>query len=331
MSSVCKEHFLRRSGVKMPVFMRFFTATFGREFPDSGRNSRGMAIKFYTGEGNYDIVGGLDVIRSQSWNSQNFLLDYNPVFDLLANTLEGSSSLEMKLSCMSDVDPDYLECDLWSTIEKGEQISWAAHVQKMNPEEADPAKLWFTPFGVTKVWPRKRFPIPVNCPFMTQSYSSLNFDGQMRVDANHAMNPHYAPNSFRNKFRPDAAETMYQTADNHVGRKSHFYHEGLNTNSPASFYYRVVTSKGRDNLHRNTADVLRLVDYPVIQNKYLAQLYLMDPEYAKGVYDLLPEKKFDFLEVKSVGAEKVGKESRFLPSSRSGRVLRMPTAAGYSG
>ncbi|OAT12536.1 catalase [Blastomyces gilchristii SLH14081] len=170
MSSVCKEHFLRRSGVKMPVFMRFFTATFGREFPDSGRNSRGMAIKFYTGEGNYDIVGlqpvfccwgliqGLDVIRSQSWNSQNFLLDYNPVFDLLANTLEGSS-LEMKLSCMSDVDPDYLECDLWSTIEKGEQISWAAHVQKMNPEEADPAKLWFTPFGVTKVWPRKRFPM----------------------------------------------------------------------------------------------------------------------------------------------------------------------------
>ncbi|OJD24408.1 hypothetical protein ACJ73_04235 [Blastomyces percursus] len=41
---------------------------------------------------------------------------------------------------------------------------------------------------------------------MAQSYSSLNFDGQMHVDANHATNPHYAPSSFTNKFLPDAAE-----------------------------------------------------------------------------------------------------------------------------
>jgi catalase len=31
--------------------------TLGREFPDLARNPRGFAIKFYTGEGNYDIVG----------------------------------------------------------------------------------------------------------------------------------------------------------------------------------------------------------------------------------------------------------------------------------
>jgi catalase len=37
--------------------MRFSTVTLGREFPDSARNPRGFAIKFYTGEGNYDIVG----------------------------------------------------------------------------------------------------------------------------------------------------------------------------------------------------------------------------------------------------------------------------------
>ncbi|OJD24406.1 hypothetical protein ACJ73_04233 [Blastomyces percursus] len=46
-----RAHFLRGSGVKTPVFVRFSTDTFGREFPDSGRNPRGMAIKFYTGEG----------------------------------------------------------------------------------------------------------------------------------------------------------------------------------------------------------------------------------------------------------------------------------------
>lgn len=37
--------------------MRFSTVTFGKEFPDSGRNPRGFAIKHYTEEGNYDIVG----------------------------------------------------------------------------------------------------------------------------------------------------------------------------------------------------------------------------------------------------------------------------------
>jgi hypothetical protein len=39
------------------VFVRFSTVTLGREFPDEARNPRGFAIKFYTKEGNYDIVG----------------------------------------------------------------------------------------------------------------------------------------------------------------------------------------------------------------------------------------------------------------------------------
>lgn len=37
--------------------MRFSTVTLGREFPDEARNPRGFAIKLYTTEGNYDIVG----------------------------------------------------------------------------------------------------------------------------------------------------------------------------------------------------------------------------------------------------------------------------------
>jgi catalase len=56
-SSLTKAHFLRSPGVQTPVFVRFSTVTLGREFPDLARNPRGFAIKFYTGEGNYDIVG----------------------------------------------------------------------------------------------------------------------------------------------------------------------------------------------------------------------------------------------------------------------------------
>jgi catalase len=52
-----KANFLSSVGEKTPVFVRFSTVTFGREFPDEARNPRGFAIKFYTMEGNYDIVG----------------------------------------------------------------------------------------------------------------------------------------------------------------------------------------------------------------------------------------------------------------------------------
>jgi len=57
MSDLTKANFLQSAGSKTPIFIRFSTVTLGREFPDSARNPRGFAIKFYTGEGNYDIVG----------------------------------------------------------------------------------------------------------------------------------------------------------------------------------------------------------------------------------------------------------------------------------
>lgn len=56
-TDLVQAHFLRSSGVKTPIFIRYSTVTLGREFPDLARNPRGFAVKFYTGEGNYDIVG----------------------------------------------------------------------------------------------------------------------------------------------------------------------------------------------------------------------------------------------------------------------------------
>lgn len=190
---------------------------------------------------------------------------------------------------MCGEDPDYSKRDLWETIERGEEIEWAAKVQIIEPEDADPDKLGFDPFDVTKVWPRSRFPmqefgrlvlnknpenfhrdvdsaafslgsivpgvedspdpllqfrmffyrdaqyhriginvhqVPVNCPLMTKSYSTLNFDYTMRTDANHAGNKQYTSNSFAHKFRPDTAKAPYQVSDNVVSRKSHYWHEG---------------------------------------------------------------------------------------------------------
>lgn len=56
------------------MFIRFSTVTPGREFPDEARNPRGFAIKLYTGEGNYDIVGlnfvGIGILDGVSTTDQ---------------------------------------------------------------------------------------------------------------------------------------------------------------------------------------------------------------------------------------------------------------------
>ncbi|MCJ1353651.1 MAG: hypothetical protein MMC33_003638 [Icmadophila ericetorum] len=459
-SNLTKAHFLGSVGQKTPVFVRFSTVTLGREFPDSARNPRGFAIKFYTGEGNYDIVGlnwpiffcrdpiqGPDVIRSQSRSPKNFLLDYDSLFDLLACTPEGNHAGMMFFSnhgtpngwrnnhgygChtfkwvnkegrfvyikyhflakhgqkqftaeqaikMSGVNPDYSKQDLWEAIENGEEIIWDAKVQIMEPQEVDPELLGFDPFDVTKVWPRKQFPmhdfgrlvlnknpenfnrdveqaafspgsmvpgiedspdpllqfrtffyrdaqyhrigvnlhqVPVNCPFMAGSCASLNFDGPLRVDGNHSGNPQYTPNSFKHKFRPDVAEAPYAVSDNIVSRKSHYYHEGKKSeyDQARELYTRVMDDDARFHLHKNTATMLSHVKTPVIQSKYLSQIYNIEPAYAKAVYEELVAKKFEFAEVEEGAktAEMAYKEEKFRPGPGDRLVGRRPDNPIYN-
>lgn len=458
-TELTKANFLSSIGEKTPVFVRFSTVTLGREFPDEARNPRGFAIKFYTMEGNYDIVGlnfpvffcrdpiqGPDVIRSQYRNPTNFLLDHDALFDLLANTPEANHAGLMFFSdhgtpqgwrfnhgygChtfkwvnsngefvyikyhfiakhgqkqftdseamqMCGEDPDYSKRDLWEAIEKGEEIEWTAHVQVMDPGQADPDKLGFDPFDVTKVWPRSQFPmkefgrlvlnknpenfhrdveqaafspgsmvpgiedspdpllqfrmffyrdaqyhrigvnlhqIPVNCPFMAKSYASLNFDGQMRVDANHAGNKQYAPNSFAHKFRPDVAEAPYQVSDNIASRVSHYWHEGKKNDydQAKDLWKKVMSEQEKKNTCYNTAKGLRRVKFPEIQSKYLAQVYNISEDYAQGIYDLLDQPQFEFSKVKELAetAQEWYKEPKFRPGPGSKLAGYPPSSAVY--
>jgi catalase len=54
-SSVCRASFLQK-GKKTPVFVRFSTVLGSRGSADTVRDTRGFATKFYTDEGNYDLV-----------------------------------------------------------------------------------------------------------------------------------------------------------------------------------------------------------------------------------------------------------------------------------
>jgi catalase len=49
--------FLQEAGARTPVFVRFSTVAGSRGSADTVRDVRGFAVKFYTREGNYDLVG----------------------------------------------------------------------------------------------------------------------------------------------------------------------------------------------------------------------------------------------------------------------------------
>lgn len=57
MKEFTKASFLSEAGKKTPVFTRFSTVVGFRGSTDLARDVRGFAVKFYTDEGNYDLVG----------------------------------------------------------------------------------------------------------------------------------------------------------------------------------------------------------------------------------------------------------------------------------
>ncbi|HIX43537.1 MAG TPA: catalase [Candidatus Kurthia intestinigallinarum] len=56
-SDITMAKFLSEKGKQTPVFVRFSTVAGSRGSADSVRDARGFATKFYTEEGNYDLVG----------------------------------------------------------------------------------------------------------------------------------------------------------------------------------------------------------------------------------------------------------------------------------
>lgn len=57
MTEYTKARFLEEAGKKTPVFVRFSTVVGSRGSADTARDPRGFAVKFYTEDGNYDLVG----------------------------------------------------------------------------------------------------------------------------------------------------------------------------------------------------------------------------------------------------------------------------------
>lgn len=106
-SDVTMADFLSKAGKKTPVFVRFSTVVHQQGSPETYRDPRGFSVKFYTDEGNYDLVGNSlpvffirDAIKFPDMVHAfkpspvtNGASDNNRVFDFFANIPESTHML----------------------------------------------------------------------------------------------------------------------------------------------------------------------------------------------------------------------------------------------
>ena len=104
-------HFLQGTDRVTDVFVRFSTVGGGQDSSDYARDPRGFAIKFYTDEGNFDLVGNNtpvfflrdpikfpDFVHSQKKNPRTNLPDPNAMYEFLANSPQSLHQLTILMS-----------------------------------------------------------------------------------------------------------------------------------------------------------------------------------------------------------------------------------------
>ncbi|GKS81556.1 catalase [Ligilactobacillus pabuli] len=101
MSKYTKADLFNGAGKETPIFLRFSQVAGEAGYPDTLRDVRGVALRFYTQEGNYDIVGNNtpvffiqdplkfpDFIHSQKRDPRTHLRDNNMQWDFWAHSPE---------------------------------------------------------------------------------------------------------------------------------------------------------------------------------------------------------------------------------------------------
>lgn len=105
-SAFTKASLFNTNGKRTPVFVRFSTVIHPSGSPETLRDPRGFAVKFYTDQGNYDLVGNNlpvffirdaikfpDFVHSLKPSIQTNKQDPNRMFDFLSHTPEATHML----------------------------------------------------------------------------------------------------------------------------------------------------------------------------------------------------------------------------------------------
>ena len=105
-STYTRAKLFQKKGKRTPVFVRFSTVIGGRDSSEVARDPRGFAVKLYTEDGNWDLVGNNlpvffirdaikfpDVIHSLKPDPVTFRQEPNRIFDFMSNTPESMHML----------------------------------------------------------------------------------------------------------------------------------------------------------------------------------------------------------------------------------------------
>lgn len=163
-SDVTMADFLSQAGKVTPVMVRFSTVTHQQGSPETYRDPRGFAVKFYTDQGNYDLVGNnlpvffiRDAIKFPDMVHAfkpspltNGASDPNRVFDFFANIPESTHMLTWLFSDYG-IPANYREMNgsgvhafKWVN-EKGEvtyvKYTWVSHQGERNLTAEEASKI----------------------------------------------------------------------------------------------------------------------------------------------------------------------------------------------
>ena len=215
-----KAKIFSKIGKKTDVFMRFSTVAGERGAADAERDIRGFAVKFYTEEGNWDLVGNNTPVffmrdplkfpdlnhavkrdprtnmrsAKNNWDfwtslpeaihqvtitmsdrgipySYRHMNGYGCHTFAMYNTknqkvwvkfhfktLQGIKNLtDAEAEAIVAKDRESHQRDLYESIEKKKYPSWEMSIQVMTEKQAE--KAHFNPFDITKVWPKKDYPL----------------------------------------------------------------------------------------------------------------------------------------------------------------------------
>jgi len=111
------------SGTETPVFVRFSSAVHSKHSPESLRDPRGFAVKFYTEQGNWDLVGNNfptffirdaikfpDMVHAFKPNPQTNIQEASRVFDFFSHIPEATRTLTLLYSPLG-IPRSYREMD----------------------------------------------------------------------------------------------------------------------------------------------------------------------------------------------------------------------------
>ncbi len=184
-AALTKAGFLQDPGTQTPVFVRFSTVQGPRGSGDTVRDIRGFAVKFFTEEGNFDLVGNNvpvffiqdaikfpDFVHAVKPEPHNEIPTggsaHDTFWDFVSLVLRfvkfhwrptvGTFSLVWdEAQKLAGKDTDFHRRDLWESIESGDYPEWELGVQVI--AEEDEHSFDFDILDPTKLIPEELVPI----------------------------------------------------------------------------------------------------------------------------------------------------------------------------